>query len=48
MLDPFKKYQKKADEDVKFQLVRFRSHVNFSFHIPVSKNFDRKSVLPPD
>ncbi len=48
MLDPFKKYQKRSDEDVKFQLVRFRSHVNFTFHIPVSKNFDRKSVLPAD
>ena len=48
MLDSFKKYKKRSDEEVKINLVRYRSHVNFTFHRPVPADFDRKNVLPPE
>ena len=48
MLDPFKKYTKKSDEEVDFRFVRYRSHVNFTFHKPLPKDFDRKTVLPAE
>jgi hypothetical protein len=47
-LNPFRRYQKKGDEEVDITLVKQRSHVNFTFHLPVPKNFNRRTVLPPE
>ena len=47
-LNPFKKYARKCDEEVNIKLVKQRSHVNFTFHLPLPENFNRREVLPPD
>ena len=47
MLDPFRKYRKKSDEEVNIKLVRQRSHDHFTYYKPLPKDFDRHNVLPP-
>ena len=48
ILDPFKKYAKKSDEPIDIALVRYRSHRNFTFHLPLPAHFDKNKVLPED
>jgi len=48
MLNPFKKLIKRSDEEVKMGLVKFRSHENLTFHLPLPPNFNRRSVLPAE
>ena len=48
MLNPFRKYQKRSDEEVKLQNVRYRSHEKFTYHIPLEKGFNRRTVLPAE
>ena len=47
-LNPYRKYHKQSDEDVDIRLVRTMSHANFSFHLPIPKDFDRRTVLPAE
>ena len=48
MLNRFRKYQKRSEEEVKLSLVRFASHEYFTYHLPVGANFNRRSVLPAE
>lgn len=47
-LNPFKKYAKKSDEEVNINLIKYRSHDNFTYHLPLPPNFNRREVLAPD
>ena len=48
MLNPFKKHLRRCEEEVKMANVRERSHDNFTFHLPVPEDFDRRLVLPAE
>lgn len=48
MLNPFKRYLRKCDEEVNMSNVRPRSHDNWTFHKELPYNFDRRAVLPPE
>ena len=48
MLNPFRKYAKRSEEEVKLQNVRFRSHEKLTYYLPLEKGFNRKNVLPAD